>query len=176
MCLLEIKMIEPTRSTFNPKKILVPMDFSPSSISALTTTIELARLFHAELYLLHVIPMLPIVTGIEFPTSFYPNQEFLADAEKESEKKMAEFVSNLLGQGIKASSKVEIGNDVVGNVLMVIEREHVDMLVISTHGMSGWRPVVFGSIAEKVVKLAECPVLLLRSAKILDKDDPKGAK
>ncbi|AEU37113.1 universal stress protein [Granulicella mallensis] len=169
-------MIEPTRSTFNPKKILVPMDFSPSSISALTTTIELARLFHAELYLLHVIPMLPIVTGIEFPTSFYPNQEFLADAEKESEKKMAEFVSNLLGQGIKASSKVEIGNDVVGNVLMVIEREHVDMLVISTHGMSGWRPVVFGSIAEKVVKLAECPVLLLRSAKILDKDDPKGAK
>jgi nucleotide-binding universal stress UspA family protein len=37
------------------------------------------------------------------------------------------------------------------------------MLVISTHGISGWRPLVFGSIAEKVVKLAECPILLLRS-------------
>ena len=169
-------MIEPTRSTFNPKKILVPLDFSPSSISALTTTTELARQFHAEVCLLHVIPMLPIVTGIEFPTSFYPSQEFLADAEKESEKRLAELVSNLLEQGIKASSKVEIGNDVVGNVLMVIEREQIDMLVISTHGMSGWRPVVFGSIAEKVIKLAECPVLLLRSAKVLDKDDPKGAK
>jgi nucleotide-binding universal stress UspA family protein len=39
------------------------------------------------------------------------------------------------------------------------------MVVISTHGISGWRPLVFGSIAEKVVKLVECPLLLLRSAK-----------
>jgi hypothetical protein len=38
------------------------------------------------------------------------------------------------------------------------------MVVISTHGISGWRPLVFGSIAEKVVKLVQCPLLLLRSA------------
>jgi hypothetical protein len=47
----------------------------------------------------------------------------------------------------------------------VVEREHIDMVVISTHGISGWHPFVFGSIAEKVVKLAQCPLLLLRSAK-----------
>jgi nucleotide-binding universal stress UspA family protein len=47
----------------------------------------------------------------------------------------------------------------------VVEREHVDMVVISTHGISGWHPLVFGSIAEKVVKLVQCPLLLLRSAK-----------
>jgi nucleotide-binding universal stress UspA family protein len=39
------------------------------------------------------------------------------------------------------------------------------MLVISTHGISGWHPLVFGSIAEKIVKLVQCPLLLLRSAK-----------
>jgi nucleotide-binding universal stress UspA family protein len=39
------------------------------------------------------------------------------------------------------------------------------MVVISTHGMTGWHPLVFGSIAEKVVKLADCPLLLLRSKK-----------
>jgi nucleotide-binding universal stress UspA family protein len=39
------------------------------------------------------------------------------------------------------------------------------MVVISTHGISGWHPLVFGSIAEKVVKLVQCPLLLLRSAK-----------
>ena len=169
-------MIEPSRSTFHPKKILVPIDFSPSSISALATAAELAQQFHAELYLLHVIPMLPIVTGIEFPTPFYPRQEFLADAEKESAKRLADLIGNLSGQGIQAGSKVEIGNDVVGNVLMVIDREHADMLVISTHGISGWRPVVFGSIAEKVIKLAECPVLLLRSAKTVVTDKPKESK
>ena len=49
--------------------------------------------------------------------------------------------------------------------MLVIEREHIDMLVISTHGISGWRPMVFGSIAEKVIKTAQCPVLLLHSAK-----------
>ena len=51
------------------------------------------------------------------------------------------------------------------DIMLVIEREHIDMLVISTHGLSGWRSIVFGSIAEKVIKLAECPLLLLRSAK-----------
>lgn len=45
-----------------------------------------------------------------------------------------------------------------------VDREHIDMVVISTHGISGWRPLVFGSIAEKVVKLVQCPLLLLRSA------------
>jgi hypothetical protein len=43
--------------------------------------------------------------------------------------------------------------------MLVIEREHIDMVVISTHGISGWRPMVFGSIAEQVVKRVECPLL-----------------
>jgi nucleotide-binding universal stress UspA family protein len=59
---------------------------------------------------------------------------------------------------------VEFGNDVAGAIIDVAEREHVDMVVISTHGISGWHPLAFGSIAEKVVKLMQCPLLLLRSA------------
>ncbi|MGD0135863.1 MAG: universal stress protein, partial [Bryobacteraceae bacterium] len=55
---------------------------------------------------------------------------------------------------------------VVGNIMQVIEREHIDMIVISTHGISGWRPLVFGSIAEKVVKQVQCPLLLLRSVEL----------
>ena len=169
-------MTDLSHPTFHPKEILVPMDFSPSSISALATAVEVAQQFHAALYLLDAIPMLPIVTGLEFPTAFYPHQEFLADAEKDSEKRFAEFVANLSEQGIQAKSKVEVADDVVGSVLLTIQREHIDLLVISTHGMSGWRPVVFGSIAEKVIKLAECSVLLLRSKKPANKNDHKGAK
>ena len=152
-------------STFHPKKILVPMDFSESSIAALATASEVAKQFQAEIYLLHVIPMLPIVTGMEFPTAFYTRQEFLAEAEKGATRRFTDFVANLAGQDVQASFRVEVADDVVGSVLGTIEREHVGLLVLSTHGMSGWRPVVFGSIAEKVIKLAECPVLLLRSAK-----------
>jgi nucleotide-binding universal stress UspA family protein len=69
----------------------------------------------------------------------------------------------LVSKRIKASSSFEIGNDVVGNIVSVIERERIDMIMISTQGVSGWRPLVFGSIAEKIVKQVPCPSLLLRS-------------
>jgi nucleotide-binding universal stress UspA family protein len=66
---------------------------------------------------------------------------------------------------VKSTSSVETGNDIAGNIMEAVEREHTDMVVISTHGISGWHPLVFGSIAEKVVKLVQCPLLLLRSTK-----------
>ena len=63
------------------------------------------------------------------------------------------------------ASSVEIGDDVASAILEVAEREKVDLVVISTHGLTGWHPLVFGSIAEKVMKLVACPVLLLRTPK-----------
>jgi nucleotide-binding universal stress UspA family protein len=66
---------------------------------------------------------------------------------------------------VKAGFSVEVANDIAGCIMEVAEREHVDLVVISTHGISGWHPLVFGSIAEKVIKLVQCPLLLLRSAK-----------
>lgn len=60
--------------------------------------------------------------------------------------------------GVRAAFGVEIGNDAVGNILMVFQREHADLIVLSTHGLSGWRPMVFGSIAEQVVKAGPVPL------------------
>jgi nucleotide-binding universal stress UspA family protein len=148
-------------SSFIPKKILLPMDFSPSSYAALETATDLARHFQAELCLLHVIPMLPAVTGAEF----FSETEFLQKMRDHADRQLAASIEALVSEGLKASSFVETGNDVVGNIMIVIEREHIDMIVVSTHGMSGWHPMVFGSIAEKVIKLVQCPLLLLRSVK-----------
>jgi nucleotide-binding universal stress UspA family protein len=144
-----------------PTKILLPMDFSPSSYAALEMATNLARHFQAELCLLHVIPMLPTVTGAEF----FSETEFLQKTRDHAEQRLATSIDALVSEGLKASSSVEAGNDVAGNILIVIQREHIDMVVLSTHGMSGWHPMVFGSIAEKVVKLVQCPLLLLRSVK-----------
>jgi nucleotide-binding universal stress UspA family protein len=144
---------------FIPTKILVPVDFSSSSDAALETAADLAQHFHAELYLLNVIPMLPMGTK----TVSFPETEHLHKAESDAERQLAVCDAALVSKGIKATSSFEIGNDVVGNIMLVIEREHIDMIVISTHGISGWRPLVFGSIAEKVVKQVQCPLLLLRS-------------
>ena len=152
-----------TASHFIPTKILVPVDFSSSSDSALETASDLAQHFHAELYLLNVIPMLP--TGTK--TVSFPETEYLRKAEDNAERQLATCDAALVSKGIKSSSSIEIGNDVVGNIMLVIEREHIDLIVISTHGISGWRPLVFGSIAEKVVKQVQCPLLLLRSVELL---------
>jgi len=63
------------------------------------------------------------------------------------------------------TSSVEVGEDVPTAILEAVEREKADMVVISTHGLTGWHPLVFGSIAEKIVKLVPCQVLLLRTPK-----------
>jgi nucleotide-binding universal stress UspA family protein len=144
-----------------PQKILLPIDFSPSSQSALETAADLALHYHSELHLLNVIPFFPATTLPDF----VPEASFLQDLRSHAERKLAKCHGVLTSKGIKANSSVEIGNDVAGNIMEVVEREHIDLVVISTHGISGWHPLVFGSIAEKVVKLVQCPLLLLRSAK-----------
>ena len=122
---------------------------------------DLAQHFHAELCLLHVVPLFPLDTG----TEYIPDTRFLQDARDRSEQRLAACVAVLVAKGLSARSVIEIGNDVVGNIISVVERERIDMMVLSTHGTSGWRAVVFGSIAEKVVRLVQCPLLLLHSPK-----------
>jgi len=144
-----------------PTKILLPIDFSPSSQAALEMAADLAQHFHAELYLVNVIPFFPTTTLPDL----IPETEFVQEARTFAEQNLAKCHAALAARGVKSSSCVEVGNDISGNIIEVVEREHIDMVIISTHGISGWHPLVFGSIAEKVVKLVQCPLLLLRSAK-----------
>lgn len=154
-------MSEPRTFPAIPTKILLPLDFSPSSQAALEMAADLAVHFHAELFLVHVIPFFPTTT---FP-DFVPEASFMQEATSHAERHLAKCHKALAGRGVKSTSSVEVGNEVASNIMEVVEREHIDMLIISTHGISGWHPMVFGSIAEKVVKLVECPLLLLRSPK-----------
>jgi nucleotide-binding universal stress UspA family protein len=132
-----------------PAKILLPIDFSPSSHLALEQATVLAQHFHSELYLVNVLP----------------EGSNLEAEKKESEKRFSVSVAGLIAKGIKASSSVEVDNDIAGSILDVIEREKIDLIVVSTHGTTGWHPLVFGSIAEKLVKLVHIPLLLVRTEK-----------
>ena len=144
-----------------PTKILLPIDFSPSSQAALETAADLALHFHAELFLVNVVPLFSTFTS-EYAT---PQVQFQQEEKTRAEQHLAKARAVLTTRGEKAGSSVEVANDIPGCIIKVAKREHVDFVVISTHGISGWHPLVFGSIAEKVVKLVQCPLLLLRSAK-----------
>lgn len=147
--------------SITPSKILVPVDFSPSSHQALEAASGLARKFGAELYLLHVIPEF---AGVALPETV--TQESLVEAErKTANERFAVSKASLAERGIKCSVSVEVGGDVAGTILDAIERENADLVVFTTHGVSGWYPQVFGSIAEKLIRLVQCPILLLRTPK-----------
>jgi nucleotide-binding universal stress UspA family protein len=132
-----------------PAKILLPIDFSPSSHIALEQATVLAQHFHAEVYLVNVLTDGP---GLE-------------EAKKEAEARFAVSAAGLNAKGIKATTAVEVDDDIAGKILDVIDREHIDLIVVSTHGTTGWHPLVFGSIAEKLVKLVQIPLLLVRTQK-----------
>lgn len=142
-----------------PTKILLPIDFSPSSQAALEFASDLALHFKAELFLVHVIPMFPSTTLPDF----VPETAFVENARAHAESHLGKCRAALTARGVNSQTSVEVGNDVAGNIMEVVDREQIDMVVISTHGISGWHPLVFGSIAEKVVKLVQCPLLLLHS-------------
>ncbi|MGB7546551.1 MAG: universal stress protein [Terracidiphilus sp.] len=144
-----------------PTRILVPIDFSSSSRAALDVATELADKFHAEVHLLNVIPAFP---NVSLPDSI-TEASIVEKGKQEAEERFAVSEAALGARGIKVTSSVEVGNDVAGAILEAIDREHADLVVISTHGLSGWYPLVFGSIAEKIVKLVQCPLLLLRTPK-----------
>ena len=144
-----------------PTRILVPIDFSSSSHTALEVATELADKFHAELVLLNVVPESPVVAVPEGVSE----ASIVEAAKKQAEGYLAKSKTSLEGKGITVKTSVQVGYDVAGTILETIETDKVDQVVISTHGISGWYPTVFGSIAEKVVKLAPCPVLLIRTPK-----------
>lgn len=154
-------MSETSSSSAIPTRILVPIDFSPSSHAALDAATELAEKFHAEIYLLNVIPEFP---SVSLPDSI-TESAIVEAGRKEAEARFAVSQAALGAKGIIVKSSVEVSNDITGAILDAIEREKADMVVITTHGLSGWYPHVFGSITEKIVKLAPCPLLLLRTPK-----------
>jgi nucleotide-binding universal stress UspA family protein len=144
-----------------PKKILLPIDFSSSTKAAVRMAADLAHHFHAELHIVNVIPFFPTTT---LP-NFVPEEKFLEDARADAEQHLEKYIKSPAVDGVKVTANIETGNDVVGKIIATIERDDIDLLVISTHGISGWHPLIFGSIAEKLIKLAQCPLLLLRSDK-----------
>ena len=144
-----------------PARILLPIDFSASSYAALAVATDWAEHLHAELELLHIIPTTPDWNG----SDFFPNTERLEEMRSDIEAKLESSGNDARSKGLHTSWTIETGNDVADTIMLVIERDHVDLLIISTHGLSGWRPLIFGSTAAKVLKLVHCPLLLLPSPK-----------
>jgi nucleotide-binding universal stress UspA family protein len=143
-----------------PKLILSPIDFSDHSHEALETAASLASSYGSELLLVHVVPMLPRLPS---PATIFNEAEFEQELHKDAVQHMDELSGKLTAKGLKVRTEVGTANDVAMEIIRIAEHNNVDLIVIATHGMTGWHRLAFGSVAEKVVRLAPEPVLVLRA-------------
>lgn len=140
------------------RKILCPTDFSEPSYKALKAANELALHFSAALVLVHVVPLV-----IDIPTSadFYIPSD-VKTAQARAKKALQEVVEKRISEKVRIRTNVVVG-DPGDEIVTTAAGENADIIVIATHGLTGWRRLIFGSVAEKVVRLAPCPVLTIQS-------------
>jgi universal stress protein A len=147
------------------KKILFPTDFSEPSYEALKAADELASHFSAELVLIHVVSPVPMYATPVAPSDPTSSIGLVTSYQQEMEvyakKSLDQVVQERVSKGIKSKTKVGLG-DAADEIVGTAAEAKVDLIVIATHGLTGWRRFMFGSVAEKVVRLAQCPVLTIR--------------
>lgn len=144
-------------SAFRMKKILVPVDFSECSTKALQYAIPLAKEHGASLTLLYVVQ--PIYVAGEFVGVDTVQTE--AALCENGAKQLAKLCQEIVGNAVPAETVVRLGSPVT-EVLEAAKSLDIDVIVISTHGRTGLKHILLGSVAERIVQRAPCPVLVVR--------------
>ena len=134
------------------KSILVPTDFSETSDAALKYGIGVAQAFGAQLYLLHV----PGETGVNFEADF-PFVQF----ENAVRERLETLVGPQEAKRLRPEYVLRIGAP-AEQIVRYADARDIDLIVMGTHGRSGVPHLLMGSVAEKVVRTAPCPVLTVR--------------
>lgn len=142
------------------RTILCPTDFSPASLTGVKAATELAAHFGAEICLSYVVPTIPVPSSDPVYDFELPEYEEVLHAD--AEKKLCALQGKMIEAKVSVRTMVGHG-DAAGEIVLIAAKEHVDLIVIATHGWTGLRHLVFGSVAEKVVRLASCPVLTIRA-------------
>jgi nucleotide-binding universal stress UspA family protein len=143
------------------KKILCPTDFSNPSFEAMNVATELALHFSSDLIVIHVVTPIPVIVTDYTSSAAFNVQEYQELMEASSMKTLEEQIEKRIPKGVSVRSMLSLG-DPANQIVHTAEDEKVDLIVISTRGQTGLKRLVFGSVAEKVVRLATRPVLSIR--------------
>jgi len=144
------------------KKILYPTDFSEYSLAALPYAVSIAKQNNAELFCLHVVDM---------PKEEYLTREYMVPLNephvpedkvlRTARARMERFTKENLSEIGKVTSRVLTGVPFV-EIIRYARDQSIDLIIIGTHGHSALAAMLLGTVAEKVVRKAPCPVLTVR--------------
>jgi universal stress protein A len=144
----------------NIQRILVPTDFSEHSDAAVDYAAALAWPLWASVHLIHVIDDPYLFQGaLEFPVP--ENIELRERIRQECERKLAATAAVLRERCAKVTTEVRTGR-AIDQVIDAAVDYGADLIVMGTHGRSGLSHLVYGSVAERVIRTARCPVLAVR--------------
>ncbi len=138
--------------------ILVPIDFSAPSVKALEYALRLAKDFNARLTLLHVLEVLAVPEFATYP--IVPDSDRIDDMKK----KLTQLAAKQGDPDLLEAVKVRVGPP-FREITRAAESLNMDLIVIATHGYTGLAHVLLGSTAERVVRHARCPVLVVPARK-----------
>ncbi|HKM82016.1 MAG TPA: universal stress protein [Candidatus Acidoferrum sp.] len=144
----------------SPKLILSPIDFSDFSLNALDVAKDVAMKYGSEILLIHVVPM---VSRLPDPVIIVGEGAYERAMIEITKQRLGDLADKLRQAGVRARSVVGLANDAAMEIVRTADSEKVDLIVMSTHGMTGWKRLAFGSVTDKVVRTADCAVLVLRS-------------
>jgi nucleotide-binding universal stress UspA family protein len=141
------------------ERILVAIDFSELSDQAFAYAVELAERLSAQLVLVHVFQ----VPAYLFPDAVVAApQQTVVELERAVERRLEELRARAMARGVAAYVHVPVGSAFV-EIIRAARDHKADLIVLGTHGRTGLRHALLGSVAEKVVRKAPCPVLVVRS-------------
>ena len=146
------------------QKILCPTDFSEASLCGLKMASEMAEKFGSQVVVVYVNTSIqhlpsPHVEAAEITFDTVAYEKRLA---KEARANLADVANSIFPEGVEPKLEVRIGQP-AQEILEAAHDEDVDAIFMATHGRTGLKHIVFGSVAERVVSRADCPVLTVRS-------------
>ncbi len=152
------------------KRLLVPLDGSRFGSRALRYATEVAQRFNAEVILIRVVrPTTPVIAAEAHGVASPAESEIAVQAALEADKRNAARAKRYLrgkvqairSRHIKASYQVAIGNP-AQSIMQFSKKKNIDLIVMTTHGKSGLKRAVMGSIADVVIRESGKPVLVIR--------------
>jgi universal stress protein A len=155
-----------------PKKILVPTDFSPSSKLALEYAMTLAAAFRSEVHIFNAWEVPPYLRPDLTVWVGDVSTTLSAHARGEAEKAMLEFLADAkvdespppgTSQGRARVTSQVMNGEPYATILSIAKEGSFDLIAMGTHGRTGIAHLVLGSVAERVVRHAPCPVLTIRA-------------
>lgn len=150
------------------ERVLVPLDGSSLALCALKYATEVAQRFEAECILMQVVkPATPVIAAGPSGVAAYPaGSEITALEEDKRNIASANRYLSRKARGIKSQdmpvSYVVIVGDPAQSIMTFAKKEHIDLIVMSTHGKSGLKRAIIGSVADEVIREPGIPVLAIR--------------